>query len=181
VTALVFSEKLGVLPERIFESMFNDRLVAKGTILLMVTEIFKQYMAVMSGGADDLVALLAKAKVSNRLLEYFPPGQQTEEAFRKHFEAEGLHKLVHPYFAVFLIRKRFLSRELTPLPPKCADLGHYACLPRFLRTRLHAHTPPRFCTSIALSGTAIIIPSHFIAFDARESCAETSLSRIRLC
>lgn len=94
VTALVFTEKLGVLPERVFESMFNDRLVAKGTIIAMVTEIFKQYMAITDGNVEDLVTLLAKAKVSNRLLDYFPPGQQTEAAFKSHFEKEGLDKLV---------------------------------------------------------------------------------------
>ena len=102
VTALVFTEKLGVLPERVFESMFNDRLVAKGTIIAMVTEIFKQYMAITDGNVEDLVTLLAKAKVSNRLLDYFPPGQQTEAAFKSHFEKEGLDKLVRS-FLLFLI------------------------------------------------------------------------------
>lgn len=94
MTALVFTEKLGVLPERIFESMFNDRLVAKGTIITMVTEIFKQYMAITDGNVEDLVTLLTKGKVANRLLDYFPPGQQTEAAFKSHFEKEGLDKLV---------------------------------------------------------------------------------------
>eukprot|EP00892_Ulva_mutabilis_P007334 jgi/Ulvmu1/4973/UM207_0017.1 len=93
VTALVFTEKIGVLPERIFESMFNDRLVAKGTILLMVTDIFRQFIAI-TGSVDDLVVLLTKAKIANRLLEYFPPGQQTEAAFQEHFQKEGLDKLV---------------------------------------------------------------------------------------
>lgn len=92
VTALVFTEKIGVLPERIFESMFNDRLVAKGTILLMVTDIFRQFIAI-TGSVDDLVVLLTKAKIANRLLDYFPPGQQTEAAFQEHFQKEGLDKL----------------------------------------------------------------------------------------
>jgi hypothetical protein len=94
VTTLVFTEKLGVLPDRIFESMFNDRLVAKGTILAVITDIFECYMKLNKGGVDDLVALLVKAKVSDRLLEYFPPGQQTEEAFKEHFEKHGMEKLV---------------------------------------------------------------------------------------
>lgn len=93
VTALVFTEKIGVLPERIFESMFNDRLVAKGTILLMVTDIFRQFIAI-TASVDDLVVLLTKAKIANRLLDYFPPGQQTEAAFQEHFQKEGLDKLV---------------------------------------------------------------------------------------
>jgi hypothetical protein len=94
VTALVFTEKLGVLPDRIFEAMFNDRLVAKGTILQVVTDIFQYCIQIMNGSVDELVSLLSKAKVADRLLEYFPPGQQTEEAFRAHFEKEGLPKLV---------------------------------------------------------------------------------------
>lgn len=93
VTTLVFTEKLGVLPDRIFEAMFNDRLVAKGTILAVTTDIFECYMKLTKGGVDDLVSLLSKAKVADRLLEYFPPGQQTEEAFKEHFEKHGMEKL----------------------------------------------------------------------------------------
>lgn len=94
MTTLVFTEKLGVLPDRIFEAMFNDRLVAKGTMLQVITEVFKFYISLMDGSVDELVALLAKAKVSDRLLLYFPPGQQTEEAFKAHFEKEGMQPLV---------------------------------------------------------------------------------------
>ena len=94
VTALVFSEKLGVLPDRIFESMFNDRLVAKGTILAVITDIFKYYIELSNGSVEELCVLLAKAKVADRLLDYFPPGQQTEDAFKAHFEKEGMAKLV---------------------------------------------------------------------------------------
>ena len=96
MTTLVFTEKLGVLPDRVFEAMFNDRLVAKGTILQIITDIFACYMQQTKGGADDLVALLSKAKVADRLLEYFPPGQQTEAAFTSHFEKAGMPKLVRP-------------------------------------------------------------------------------------
>jgi hypothetical protein len=83
-----------VLPDRIFEAMFNDRLVAKGTMLQVITDIFKYYIKFMNGSVDELVSLLGKAKVSDRLLEYFPPGQQTEEAFKAHFEKHGMNKLV---------------------------------------------------------------------------------------
>lgn len=74
--------------------MFNDRLVAKGTMLQVITDIFKYYIKFMNGSVDELVLLLGKAKVSDRLLEYFPPGQQTEEAFKAHFEKQGMNKLV---------------------------------------------------------------------------------------
>jgi hypothetical protein len=101
VATLVLTEKLGVLPDRIFESMFNDRLVAKGTILAVITDIFECYMRLTKGGVDDLVALLVKAKVADRLLEYFPPGQQTEEAFKEHFEKHGMEKLVR--FSILVV------------------------------------------------------------------------------
>lgn len=94
VTTLVLTEKLGVLPDRVFESMFNDRLVAKGTVLQVVTDVFRQYLTVTGGGADELVQLLHKAKIAHRLLDFFPPGQQTEDAFKAHFEKEGLQFLV---------------------------------------------------------------------------------------
>lgn len=60
----------------------------------MITDIFKFYMRLMDGSVDELVALLARAKVADRLLEYFPPGQQTEDAFKAHFEKQGMPALV---------------------------------------------------------------------------------------
>lgn len=120
VTTLVFTEKLGVLPDRVFEAMFNDRLVAKGTILEIITEIFSCYMRQTKGGADDLVALLSKAKVADRLLEYFPPGQQTEAAFTSHFEKAGMPKLV---------------RAASPAPCPCVHPVHRIREPSAVRTR----------------------------------------------
>ncbi len=40
-TAIVFSTKVGVVPENIFQPLLNDRLVAKGTILDFITDFFK--------------------------------------------------------------------------------------------------------------------------------------------
>ena len=108
MTTLTFTEKLGVLPDRVFEAMFNDRLVAKGTMLQMITEIFKVYIKMSS--VDDLVALLSKAKVADRLLLYFPPGQQTEEAFKTHFENEGMHALVRPQAPACFVPVHFACR-----------------------------------------------------------------------
>lgn len=105
MTTLVLTEKLGVLPDRVFESMFNDRLVAKGTVLQVVTDVFRQYLSVTGGGADELVQLLHKAKIAHRLLDFFPPGQQTEDAFKAHFEKEGLQ---------FLVRCRLLELSESP-------------------------------------------------------------------
>jgi hypothetical protein len=37
----VFSQKVGVLPEKMFTALLNDRLVAKGTVLEFITNLFK--------------------------------------------------------------------------------------------------------------------------------------------
>jgi hypothetical protein len=152
----VFSQKVGVLPEKMFNSLLNDRLVAKGTVLEFITNLFKVGAGAPQGlpssqaaaaagprhGAtcrslpgpqlparpegptcrpacpplslsspcapplnpalqlaehplhgcppyaplqeylkdatvDDLVALLTKAKVAHRLLEFFPPSKRS--------------------------------------------------------------------------------------------------------
>ena len=38
---MVFSNKLGVLPEEIFESLENDRMIAKGTVAEFLTEFLR--------------------------------------------------------------------------------------------------------------------------------------------
>lgn len=112
---LVFTEKLGVLPEHVFEVMFNDRLVAKGTVLWTITDIFKTYIE--RRDADELISLLTRAKVVGRLLEYFPPGQQTPEAFEAHFRKHGLEKIVR-------FRSRGMLRSLSRGPAVSALLSH---------------------------------------------------------
>lgn len=93
-TALMFTEKIGMLPERIFEALLNDRLVAKGTVLTVVTHIFREYLK--HSTIDELVALLTRGKIVHRLLDYFPPGKQTEECFEEHFGAAGMQNVVRP-------------------------------------------------------------------------------------
>lgn len=38
---MIFSNKLGVLPEEVFESLENDRMIAKGTVADFLTEFFR--------------------------------------------------------------------------------------------------------------------------------------------
>lgn len=90
----MFTEKIGMLPERIFEALLNDRLVAKGTVLTVVTHIFREYLK--HSTIDELVALLTRGKIVHRLLDYFPPGKQTEECFEEHFGAAGMQNVVRP-------------------------------------------------------------------------------------
>lgn len=133
--------------------MFNDRLVAKGTILLMVTDIFRQFIAV-TGSVDDLVVLLTKAKIANRLLDYFPPGQQTETAFQEHFQKEGLDKLVSSYKLASSFRTdcrryqypsyHYIMNILLRLPGSHLKLCEPMCA--ILQTTMH---PPKHIIYIA--------------------------------
>jgi hypothetical protein len=105
--ALIFSMKIGVLPENLFNQMFNDRLVTKGTMLEFITIFFQvrpcptcldadavtQHLThslpqelLAKDNMDDLVSLLTKARVVNRLMEFFPPSKRTLEDFNTHFK-----------------------------------------------------------------------------------------------
>ena len=59
----------------------------QGTILAFVTEFFADFLATDS--VDDLVALLKKARLDERLLEFFPPQQRTLEQFNAHFKVRS--------------------------------------------------------------------------------------------
>lgn len=90
--ARIFVLKIGVLPERVLLPLLNDRMVAKGTILAFVTDFFVDFLATES--VDDLVALLKKAKMDDRLSEFFPPSQRTPELLNAHFKEHKLDALV---------------------------------------------------------------------------------------
>ena len=55
----------------------------QGTILAFVTDFFSDFLA--TDNIDDLVALLKKARLEDRLLEFFPPQQRSLEQFNAHF------------------------------------------------------------------------------------------------
>ena len=89
--ALVFHLKISVIPENIFSSCFHDRLVSKGTMLEVMTSFFAEFLA--KDTIEDLVTILTKAKVVDRLFDFFPPEQRTAEHFNTHFSDSGLHAL----------------------------------------------------------------------------------------
>lgn len=90
-TARVFSMKIGVLPDRVLMSLINDRMIAKGTILDFITAFFKDYLATDS--MDDLVQLLRKARLDDRLLDFFPPQKRNLTDFDAHFKASVQHSV----------------------------------------------------------------------------------------
>lgn len=123
-TARVFSMKIGVLPDRVLMSLINDRMIAKGTILDFITAFFKDYLATDS--MDDLVQLLRKARLDDRLLDFFPPQKRNLTDFDAHFKAEGLTKLVeHNNKKVAEKQLEGLKTELTEMitqdPPTPVD------------------------------------------------------------
>lgn len=84
-TALTFSQKLsGLPPETIFSALLSDSLIAKGTVLGFVTDAFKEYL--VENSLDDLVGLLKRAKMEDRLLDFFPMQKRSIEAFGEHFK-----------------------------------------------------------------------------------------------
>lgn len=90
--ARCFSAKVGVLPERVLPAALEDRLVARGTMAGFVTDFFADYLA--TDPVESLVELLRKARLNERLLEFFPQQRRTWADFEEHFVAAGLPQLV---------------------------------------------------------------------------------------
>ena len=83
--AQCFSQRFtGLAPDFVFTALLNDALVSKGTSLGFVTKFFTVFLA--ETNFDDLVALLKRGKVDERLLDLFPPQKQTPEQFAEHFK-----------------------------------------------------------------------------------------------
>ncbi|GAQ78414.1 ARM repeat superfamily protein [Klebsormidium nitens] len=113
-TALTFSQKLGLPPETIFEGLLKDAIVQKGTVLSFLTEFCKEYLA--DNKFEELVSLLKRAKVDDRLLEFFPMQKRTVEAFNDHFHKAGLDVLVeYNNKKVFDIKLRELKATVTTM------------------------------------------------------------------
>ncbi|OAE21362.1 hypothetical protein AXG93_891s1100 [Marchantia polymorpha subsp. ruderalis] len=112
-TALTFSQKLsGLPPETIFSALLSDSLIAKGTVLGFVTDSFKEYL--VDNTLDDLIGLLKRAKMEDRLLDFFPMQKRTIEAFAEHFSKEGLGVLVdYNTKKVFDVKLKELRTTLT--------------------------------------------------------------------
>lgn len=87
-----FVLKVGVLPDRVLPSAFEDRLVARGTIATFITDLFSDYLATES--VESLVELLRKARVQDKMLDFFPQQKRSWEAFNEHFVEAGLSDFV---------------------------------------------------------------------------------------
>jgi hypothetical protein len=92
VISQVFIQRLGVPPENVFTVLLNDVVVAKGTTLAFVTSLFRGWLK--DSTLEELMGVLRRGRVEDRLLEFFPQQRRSAEAFAAHFEAEGLGELV---------------------------------------------------------------------------------------
>ena len=90
--ARCFALKVGVLPERVLPAALEDRLVARGTIAVFMTDFFSDYQS--TEGVESLVELLRKARLQDRLLEFFPQQKRSWEDFEEHFKQAGLGDFV---------------------------------------------------------------------------------------
>eukprot|EP00475_Leptophrys_vorax_P037727 TRINITY_DN6543_c0_g1_i2.p1 TRINITY_DN6543_c0_g1~~TRINITY_DN6543_c0_g1_i2.p1 ORF type:complete len:434 (+),score=84.41 TRINITY_DN6543_c0_g1_i2:437-1738(+) len=115
LTALCFSQRFtGLAPDVIFTALLNDALVSKGTSLVFITEFFRVYIA--ETNMDDLVGLLKRGKVDQRLVEFLPSQKQTPEAFSQHFSNEGLKPLVeYQKKVVFDVKLKELHTALSDM------------------------------------------------------------------
>ncbi|CAH2065568.1 unnamed protein product, partial [Thlaspi arvense] len=92
-TSLAFSQKLSGLPaETVFQPLLKDNLVAKGIVLTFVTDFFNEYL--VENSLDDLIAILRRGKMEDKLLDFLPPTKRTTESFAEHFNNAGLTALV---------------------------------------------------------------------------------------
>jgi hypothetical protein len=112
-TALTFSQKLsGLPPETIFSALMSDTLISKGIVLHFVTDTFKVYL--VENSLDDLVSLLKRAKMDDRLLDLFPMQKRSIEGFAEHFNKEGLGVLVeYNTKKVFEVKLKELRTTMT--------------------------------------------------------------------
>ncbi|KAG6539226.1 hypothetical protein ZIOFF_004381 [Zingiber officinale] len=112
-TALAFSQKLsGLQPETVFQSLLKDNLVAKGIVLSFVTVFFKEYL--VENSLDDLILLLKRGKMDDKLLDCFPIARRSAECFSEHFTKEGLLALVeYNEKKIFEVKLKEMKTALT--------------------------------------------------------------------
>lgn len=118
-----FVLKVGVLPERVLPAALEDRLVAKGTIGRFITAFFADYLDTES--VESLVDLLRKARLQDRMLEFFPQQNRTWEDFNRHFVEAGLSDFVEynqrKLYDAHCQELKFIVKEITcgeePLKP----------------------------------------------------------------
>lgn len=82
--ALAFSQKLsGLPPQTVFQPLLKDNLVGKGFVLTFITDFFKEFF--IDNSLDDLIYILKRGKMEDNLLDFFPSGKRSAEAFSEHF------------------------------------------------------------------------------------------------
>ncbi|KAK9825641.1 hypothetical protein WJX81_003224 [Elliptochloris bilobata] len=113
-TARCFAGKLGVQSDRVLNAVMNDRMVAKGLVLQWATAFFVDFLA--TEPMDDLVAILRKARLDDRLLDLFPPHKRTLAELESHFMAAGLKPLVD------YSKKKTAEKHLEELKANLAEL-----------------------------------------------------------
>ena len=91
-TSRCFALKVGILPERVLPTALEDRLVARGTMAGFITDFIADYLS--TEPVDALVELLRKARLTDRLLDFFPQQKRTWSDFEAHFNAAGLGDFV---------------------------------------------------------------------------------------
>ncbi|XP_027044516.1 eIF5-mimic protein 2 [Pocillopora verrucosa] len=82
----------GMASPTALSSLLNENLVKEGLALPFLTKVFQVW--VKEKDFTSLSSALRKAELENKLLDFFPPNKQTQEMFDKHFNANGLDKLV---------------------------------------------------------------------------------------
>lgn len=92
-TSRIFANKLGVLPDRVLPALLHDRTIAKGTPLEFITEFFQDYLS--TEPIDDLVVLLRKARLDERLLDFFPPQKRSLPELDAHFQVRLQNTFLH--------------------------------------------------------------------------------------
>ena len=65
-------------------ALLHDRTIAKGTPLEFITEFFQDYLS--TEPIDDLVVLLRKARLDERLLDFFPHQKRSLPELDAHFQ-----------------------------------------------------------------------------------------------
>ncbi|XP_076897306.1 uncharacterized protein LOC143550534 [Bidens hawaiensis] len=121
-TALAFSQKLsGLPPETVFQPLLKDNLVGKGLVLTFITDFFKEYL--IDNSLDDLISILKRGKMEDNLLEFFPSGKRSAEAFSEHFTKAGLMQLVeYNDKKIFEVKVKEMKSALTTQISEEADI-----------------------------------------------------------
>lgn len=87
-----FALKVGILPDRVLPTALEDRLVARGTMASFITDFIKDFLS--TEPVDSLVELLRRARLADRMLDFFPQQKRNWEDFEKHFNDAGLGNFV---------------------------------------------------------------------------------------